>query len=137
MKNLKRYTYKQAPGSDNALGYVKFNLPNPWDIYLHDTPHRTDFGRRDRALSSGCIRLEQPQELALLILGQLEKRDYTQEKLDAMIKTHKTRWELLKTKIPVYITYLTAFEDTSSSHIQYVKDVYNRDEKLIAWMSKK
>lgn len=137
MKNLKRYTYKQAPGNDNALGYVKFNLPNPWDIYLHDTPHRTDFGKRDRALSSGCIRLEQPQQLALLILGQLEKRDYTQEKLDAMIKTHKTRWELLKTKIPVFITYLTAFEDTTGAHIQYVKDVYHRDDKLISWMAKK
>ncbi len=45
--NYKRYTYKQAPGDDNSLGYVKFNLPNPWDIYLHDTPHRDDFGKRD------------------------------------------------------------------------------------------
>ena len=74
MQNLKQYTYKQAPGDDNSLGVVKFNLPNPWDIYLHDTPHRGDFVKRYRALSSGCIRLEQPREMAVYILSGLEKK---------------------------------------------------------------
>ncbi len=132
-RNYRRYTYKQAPGDDNSLGYVKFNMPNKWDIYLHDTPHREDFGKRDRAQSSGCVRVQQPQEMALYILGELEKREsYTQGRLDTMIATHKTKWETLKTKIPVFITYLTAFEDSTSSHVKFTRDIYLRDEKLIA-----
>jgi murein L,D-transpeptidase YcbB/YkuD len=135
-KNYKRYTYKQAPGSDNSLGYVKFNMPNKWDIYLHDTPHREDFGKHDRALSSGCVRVHEPQEMALYILAGLEQRtSYTQGKLDTMISTHKTRWELLKTKIPVFITYLTAFEDSTGAHIRFARDIYQRDEKLMALMN--
>lgn len=135
INNLKKYTYKQDPGDDNSLGYVKFNLPNKWDIYLHDTPHRLDFEKRYRALSSGCIRLHHPQEMAIFILSELEKRDYTQEKLTDMIETHKTRWEILKNKIPVHITYLTAFEDTTGKHLQFTRDIYHRDDKLMAVMN--
>jgi L,D-transpeptidase YcbB len=134
-RNYRRYTYKQAPGNDNSLGYVKFNMPNKWDIYLHDTPHREDFGKRDRALSSGCIRVHNPQELALYILGDLEKKEaYTQGRLDTIISTHKTRSVSLKQKIPVFITYLTVYEDSTGRHLQFVRDVYNRDEKLLAKM---
>ncbi len=132
--NMRQYAYKQAPGDANSLGYIKFNLPNPWDIYLHDTPHRDDFGKRDRFLSSGCIRVQKPQDMALYILSDLEKKKYTQEKLDDMIQTHKTRWEILNTKIPVHITYLTAFEDTTGKHIQFTRDIYHRDEKLISML---
>ena len=131
-KNLKHYTYKQDPGDDNSLGYVKFNLPNPWDIYLHDTPHRGDFDKSFRALSSGCIRLQYPQEMAIYILSELEKKRYTRDRLDSVIDTHKTRWEVLKTKIPVHITYLTAFEDTTGKHIQFTRDIYHRDDQLIS-----
>lgn len=134
--NYKHFDYKQAPGDGNSLGYVKFNLPNPWDIYLHDTPHRGDFGNRYRCLSSGCIRLQKPQPLALYILGELEKKNYTQERLDSMIKTHKTRWEVLKNQIPVHIVYLTAFEDTTGQHIRFIPDVYKRDDKLISLLMK-
>ncbi len=131
-KNYKNYMYKQDPGDDNSLGYVKFNLPNPWDIYLHDTPHRDDFVKRNRFLSSGCVRLEQPQQMALYILSDLEKKRYTQERLDSVIDTHKTRWEILKTKIPVHIVYLTNFEDTNGRHLRYLRDIYSRDERLLA-----
>ena len=130
--NYKRFTYKQAPGDDNALGYVKFNLPNPWDIYLHDTPHRGDFGKRDRALSSGCIRLQQPKEMAVFVLSELEQKKFSMDDLDSIVKTHKTQWRLLSHKIPVHITYLTAFEDTTGTHINFVKDIYGRDGKLIS-----
>jgi len=131
-RNYKNYTYKQAPGDDNSLGYVKFNLPNPWDIYLHDTPHRDDFSKRLRALSSGCIRLHHPQEMAVYILSELEKKRYTLDRLDTVISTHKTRYEYLKNKIPVHIAYLTAFEDTTGKHIRFARDVYQRDEKLMS-----
>ncbi len=131
-RNYKNYVYKQDPGDDNALGYVKFNLPNKWDIYLHDTPHRGDFVKNYRALSSGCIRLQQPQELALYILSQLEGKRYTQDRLDSVIDTHKTRWEVMKTKIPVHIVYLTNFEDTTGKHLKFINDVYGRDPLLIS-----
>lgn len=134
-KNYRRYSYKQAPGDDNSLGYVKFNLPNPWDIYLHDTPHRGDFGKRDRAQSSGCVRLQQPKEMAVYILSQLEKKDFTMDKLDSIVDTHKTQWRVLSTKIPVHIAYLTAFEDTTGKHISFSRDVYHRDEKLISFLA--
>ncbi len=131
-KNYKNYVYKQDPGDDNALGYVKFNLPNKWDIYLHDTPHRGDFVKYYRALSSGCIRLADPQGLAIYILSQLENKRYDQPRLDSVIGTHKTRWEVMKTRIPVHIVYLTNFEDTTGKHIRFVNDVYHRDARLIA-----
>ena len=135
-KNYRRYNYKQDPGDDNSLGYVKFNLPNPWDIYLHDTPHRGDFVKRYRALSSGCIRLQQPQEMALYILAEVEKKRFTKERIDSIIDTHKTQWQILKNKIPVHIAYLTAFEDSTNTHINFVSDVYHRDGKLIAALAK-
>ncbi|MCD6013397.1 MAG: hypothetical protein K0Q79_3259 [Flavipsychrobacter sp.] len=134
-KNYRRYNYKQAPGDDNALGYVKFNLPNKWDIYLHDTPHREDFVKRFRALSSGCIRLQRPLDLAVYVLSDLEGKRYTPGRLDTVIKTHKTRWEVLKNKIPVHITYLTAFEDTTGKHIQFPRDIYHRDDKLMTLLN--
>jgi murein L,D-transpeptidase YcbB/YkuD len=133
--NYKRFNYKQDPGDDNSLGYVKFNLPNPWDIYLHDTPHRTDFVKNYRALSSGCIRVQQPQEMAVYILSEIEKKYFTIGKLDTIISTEKTRWEVLKTKIPVHIAYLTAFEDTTGKHIQFTRDIYHRDDKLISLLN--
>ena len=131
MANFKRYQYKQDPGDDNSLGYVKFNLPNKWDIYLHDTPHRNDFGNSYRALSSGCIRLHKPQEMALYILGEIEKKKYDQNKLDSLIHTHHTVWELLRNKIPVHIVYLTAFQDTTGNHVHFARDVYKRDVRLL------
>jgi murein L,D-transpeptidase YcbB/YkuD len=131
-KNYKRYIYKQSPGDDNSLGYVKFNLPNPYDIYLHDTPHRDDFGKRFRALSSGCIRVQEPREMAVFILEQLEKKRYTFQTLDSMIEEHKTRWEILKTKIPVHIVYLTNFEDSTMKYPRFLNDVYKRDSCLLS-----
>ncbi|OJW82355.1 MAG: hypothetical protein BGO69_17360 [Bacteroidetes bacterium 46-16] len=132
--NYKNYTYKQAPGDGNSLGYVKFNLPNRWDIYLHDTPHRSDFPLRYRAKSSGCVRVQKPKEMAVYILSQIEQQDFDDEKLEAIIKTHKTKWEVLKHKIPVHITYLTAYEDTTGKHIRLINDIYKRDSKLISYL---
>lgn len=133
--NYKRYNYRQPPGHNNALGYVKFNLPNKWDIYLHDTPHREDFPSRYRAKSSGCVRIEKPQEMALLILNEIEQKDFTQEKLDKMISTHRTSWQVLKNKIPVHLVYLTAFEARDNAHIRLADDVYKRDSKLIGLLN--
>lgn len=130
--NYKRYVFRQDPGDDNALGYVKFNLPNKWDIYLHDTPHREDFGKKDRFLSSGCIRVQKPKEMAEFILTEMEGKRYPISRIDSVITTKKTRYEVLKNKIPVHIVYLTAFEDTTGTQIRLLTDVYRRDRKLQA-----
>ena len=85
------------------------------------------------ALSSGCVRVHNPQEMALYILSGLEEKTrYTQGRLDTIIKTHKTRSETLTKKIPVFITYLTVFADTTGNHIRFGRDIYGRDEKLLA-----
>jgi len=128
--NYKQFMFKQPPGDDNALGYVKFNLPNKWDIYLHDTPHRDLFDKTDRAQSSGCVRVQQPKEMAVYILSEIEKKNFTMETLDSAIRTQKTKWEILKNKIPVHIVYLTAFDDPSHSYSRFPQDIYKRDKAL-------
>jgi murein L,D-transpeptidase YcbB/YkuD len=129
--NYKKFFFKQPPGDDNSLGYVKFNLPNKWDIYLHDTPHREDFTQSYRAKSSGCIRVQQPREMAEYILSELNGKYFTQGKLDTMISTKKTTYETLTNRIPVHIVYLTAFDDSTYTHTRFVKDIYKRDAKLV------
>jgi murein L,D-transpeptidase YcbB/YkuD len=76
--------------------------------------------------------LQQPQELAIYILAELEKMKFTQEMLTKKISTHKSESVLLKTKIPVHITYLTAFEDSTGSHIRLLNDVYKHDSLLVS-----
>lgn len=132
--NYKKFMIKQPPGEDNALGDVKFNFPNPWDIYLHDTPHRDDFPKPYRAKSSGCIRVEKPREFAEFILRDIDgKQRFDQFTIDSIIQTRKTRWEILKTKIPVHIVYLTAMED-STGRVRLMQDIYGRDAKLLAML---
>jgi murein L,D-transpeptidase YcbB/YkuD len=131
-KNYRSFAFRQPPGVRNALGEVKFNLPNKWDIYLHDTPHREDFPRHYRAKSSGCVRVERPRDFAEFILKDLEGRDFDQQIIDSIIQTRRTCSEQLSKKIPVHIVYLTAAEDASSGHIRLFTDIYHRDAKLIA-----
>ncbi len=134
-KNYRSFNFRQPPGARNALGEVKFNLPNKWDIYLHDTPHREDFAKRFRARSSGCVRVAHPREFAEFILKDIEGRNFDQQIIDSIIQTRQTRFEQLSKKIPVHIIYLTAFEDSTSTHIRLLTDVYHRDARLIAAMA--
>jgi len=128
--NYKHFVYRQPPGARNALGEVKFNLPNDWDIYLHDTPHREDFRKRYRAASSGCIRLQDPKGLAAFILADLEqKSNYTPGAIDSIIETRKSRWVSLSEPIPVHIVYITASSD--STGLRMLPDIYRKDAKLI------
>jgi murein L,D-transpeptidase YcbB/YkuD len=129
--NYKQYVFRQPPGDDNALGYIKFNMPNKWNIYLHDTPHREDFVKEQRAKSSGCVRVQQPREMAEYILSTLNNKGYDQSKLQSVINTQKTKYENLSNKIPVHIVYLTAFEDNGGQQVRFVKDIYGKDNKLI------
>ena len=117
----------QLPGADNALGRIKFEMPNPLDIYLHDTPAPSLFDRSRRALSHGCIRVDNPRELARLVLAG--DPAWPMDAIDAAIATGKTRSVKLPHAIPVYLFYRTAWVDADGT-VEFRNDVYGRDQRL-------
>jgi murein L,D-transpeptidase YcbB/YkuD len=125
-KNYKRYTIGQAPGYRSSLGEVKFNLPNPWSIYLHDTPHREDFVKFYRAYSSGCIRVQKPKQFAEFLLR--DTLEYSYAKIDSICKTRKTVFIPVNRNIAVHIVYLTNALD-STGKVMYLRDIYKWDKK--------
>jgi murein L,D-transpeptidase YcbB/YkuD len=119
----------QAPGPENPLGRVKFMLPNPHAVYLHDTPARRLFDKRERAFSSGCIRLEQPLELAVLLLDDPER--WSAEAVGAAVETSETRTLPVKRRVPVLVLYFTA-EAQADGTAQFRPDLYGRDAQVAA-----
>jgi L,D-transpeptidase YcbB len=122
-----RYMLRQPAGPDNALGRVKFMFPNSHSVYLHDTPSKSLFDREDRSFSSGCIRVENPLELATLLLqGQ---NGWDRAALDRAVAEGKTRTITLAKRVPVLLLYWTAWVDRSGA-LQLRRDVYGRDAKV-------
>lgn len=122
----------QKPGPKNALGQIKFDLPSPFGVYLHDTPAKSLFARRMRALSHGCMRLEKPKELAVqLLAGQ----GWTPEQIDAAIAAKATKQVNLVKPIPLFVNYFTAFTDARGL-VNFVPDSYGWDDDLIAAMNR-
>jgi len=118
---------RQKPGKRNSLGLVKFMFPNSNNIYLHDTPSKSLFTRESRAFSHGCIRVAKPRDLAISILK--DDSNWTPEKIDAAMNAGKESTCVLKTKIPVYIGYFTAWVN-EQGEINFFEDIYKRDENL-------
>ncbi len=118
------YTLRQPPGPTNALGRVKFMFPNPYSVYLHDTPSRSLFDSDDRSFSSGCVRVERPIELALLLLN--DPPDWNEASVARMIESERTTNVALRKKIPVLLAYWTAWVDTED-RINFRRDVYGQD----------
>ena len=118
------YSVKQAPSSDNALGLVKFMFPNGDSIYLHDTPTKKYFARDVRALSHGCVRVQDPLELATLLLSpqQADPRGF----IDAVLAAGRERYVYLDRPVPVHLTYRTAWVD-GDGVLQLRADIYGRD----------
>jgi len=122
------YTLRQEPGPHNALGRIKFIFPNEYFIYLHDTPSRSLFGRKDRAFSSGCIRVDKDLELAEILLDNPDK--WNQESIQKVLDTNKTRSVNLPKPRSVMLLYRTIrFDD--NDNIIFVGDVYDRDREVI------
>jgi murein L,D-transpeptidase YcbB/YkuD len=121
------YAIRQEPGPKNALGEIKFIFPNEHAVFLHDTPNRSLFARPERAFSSGCIRVENPFELAELILNDPAKWDQA-----ALLKVRDSRvTERITTpKLPVLILYLTASVQ-ADGQARFLKDVYQRDAAVL------
>ena len=122
---------RQKPGPKNSLGLVKFLFPNPYSIYLHDTPSKGLFSREKRAFSHGCIRVAKPIQLANEILK--DDPNWTPEKIDAAMNKGEENWYSLKNRIPVFIGYFTAWVNTDGA-ICFYDDVYQRDEQLATWL---
>lgn len=114
---------EQSAGPEAGLGFLLFDMPNRFDVYLHDTPDRFLFSRSNRRMSRGCIRVQNPRELASLLLRQ------PPEEIDRRIATGRTTRESLPAPVPVFITYHTAFVDPDGN-MQFRPDFYDRDGAL-------
>ena len=114
---------QQPPGKGNALGELKFLFPNTHDIYMHDTPTKNLFAEQVRTFSHGCIRVQNPREFAVAILG------WDRARVDEETDSRQTQSIPLPQKIPVHITYFTAWPD-STGKINYFNDMYERDETI-------
>jgi murein L,D-transpeptidase YcbB/YkuD len=124
------YQVRQAAGARNPLGQVKLELPNRFDVYLHDTPGKAAFNRTSRALSHGCVRVEQ----ILPLTSYAMSADQSSVALirDA-IGQGETRFMPLSRKVPVYVLYWTAVP-RADGDVQFVRDLYGRDQRMIAAM---
>ena len=114
---------QQPPGNGNALGELKFLFPNKHDIYMHDTPSRNLFAETTRAFSHGCVRVENPREFATVLLG------WDRARVDKETDGGVSHSVALSQKIPVHITYFTAWPDSTGKMI-YFNDIYGRDEAM-------
>lgn len=117
------YRLRQAPGSSNALGRYKFNMPNNDAIYLHDTPNHSLFAKQTRALSSGCVRVNKAAVLADILLKDV---GWSEERLKAALKKDKSTYVNIPRHIPVSLFYLTAWSD-SSDKMHFRSDIYDYD----------
>jgi murein L,D-transpeptidase YcbB/YkuD len=119
----------QEAGDKSALGRFKFDFPNSFGVYLHDTPAQSGFSRTSRLASHGCVRLEQPKALTnLLLTGDSE---WTPDKVDQTITTDKTIRVALAAPIPVFILYWTAFVDNAGA-VEFRPDAYDWDRLVLS-----
>lgn len=123
------FTLRQGPGPHNALGRMKFILPNKYFIFMHDTPSRYLFKREERAISSGCIRVEKYSELAQRLL-QGDQLEWNPEKIQELLDTEETQNVNLARKMPVILIYCTVSADESGK-VYFKKDVYKRDKAVL------
>jgi murein L,D-transpeptidase YcbB/YkuD len=126
------FRFRQRPGSDNALGLVKFMFPNKFDVYLHDTPTDSLFGRGARLFSHGCIRVEKPEDLAAYVLR--DQPEWTPGRIREAMHAGQERTVKLREPIPVFIGYWTA-RVTPDGIAQFRKDVYGIDARQSAMVA--
>jgi murein L,D-transpeptidase YcbB/YkuD len=124
--DLSGYQLRQKPGPTNALGLVKFIFPNPYNVYLHDTPSGNLFDRLTRTLSHGCVRVEHPADLALYLLQ--DQPEWTAELIEEAMHAEKEKRVPLKTHVPIYLIYWTAWTD-KEGNLQFREDVYGYDHE--------
>jgi murein L,D-transpeptidase YcbB/YkuD len=120
----------QPPGEANALGRIRFNFPNKFLVYQHDTPDKYLFAKEERAFSHGCMRVQYPDQYASTLLNiTMPHEHYTPERIRSMYGSSEIDLKF-PTPIPVNITYQTAFVDGGKLHFR--KDIYGRDAEMLA-----
>lgn len=117
----------QKPGPNNALGGVKIMFPNPYLVYLHDTPNKSLFEKDDRTFSSGCIRVERALELARLLLDDPAWDD---DAIGKVVDSRRTTTVTLKRKVPILLLYWTVDFDADGRPV-FKRDAYGRDAALV------
>jgi murein L,D-transpeptidase YcbB/YkuD len=129
-KDGKVQRWRQPPGPNNALGQMKFVMPNAQAIYLHDTNARSRFNSQVRALSHGCVRTHNIHDLAAE-LGSDDNGEWTREKIDETLATQKTVEAKFVKPVPVHIVYFSVAALVDGSVVNY-SDLYKRDDQVIA-----
>ncbi len=125
------YRFRQDSGEGNSLGFMKVNLLNPLAIYLHDTNVRTLFGEKERWRSHGCVRLEQPAQLANYIAGKkIVDDNFIEEALATPEADRKPKTHKLDKKVPTFLYYLPADVD-HSGNLTFYPDVYDLEKAVI------
>ncbi|RDV14022.1 hypothetical protein DXT99_17135 [Pontibacter diazotrophicus] len=122
-----QYMVRQKPGPKNSLGMIKFLFPNEYNVYLHDTPADALFSQTSRDFSHGCVRVEQPVELAKYLLQ--DQPEWTESKIRSTMTSGEEEWVTLPTKVQVYIVYFTSWVD-EKGQIHFREDLYGHDKKL-------
>jgi len=125
-EELRQLAFRQRPGSNNALGHVKFLFPNAHNVYLHDTPADALFARTGRAFSHGCIRVEEPEELAKYVLRS--DAEWTAPQILMAMNSGTEKHVRLTETIPVHIVYFTAWVDGKKG-LHFQPDVYGYDRQ--------
>jgi murein L,D-transpeptidase YcbB/YkuD len=117
--------FRQPPGPRNPMGLVKFLLPNPYHVYLHDTPDDALFSRARRDFSHGCMRVERPVALARWVLD--DPRGWSDRRIQAAMNARSERFVTLDAAIPVHVGYFTVWVDEDGT-ARFLPDVYGHDE---------
>ncbi|MEZ5924919.1 MAG: L,D-transpeptidase family protein [Hyphomicrobiaceae bacterium] len=127
--DIRRFHIYQPPGRGNALGVIKFMFPNKHDVYMHDTPSKSLFNSSVRAFSHGCMRVRNPLKFAEVVLG--EGLGWTRREIDRQLAKGQNQQVPFAHKIPVHITYFTAYVDGTGA-LAFRSDLYGHDKRLIA-----
>jgi len=127
--NAGDYRFRQRPGSSNALGFVKFMFPNQFNVYLHDTPADSLFARAARSFSHGCVRLEQPEQLAQYVLA--DQPEWTPERIREAMHSGQEKTVKLTGPLPVYLGYWTA-RVSADGILQFRDDLYGVDARQLS-----
>ena len=128
------YRLRQDPGPQNALGKIKFMLPNKFAVYLHDTPSPSLFEKNQRGLSSGCIRVERPLDLAEYLLKNQD--GWSRKAIEAALASGQQQVIHLSEPIPVHLLYWTAWVDRWD-RVHFRDDIYDRDKPLSVALAEK
>jgi murein L,D-transpeptidase YcbB/YkuD len=121
----------QGPGPGNSLGQMKLDMPNPLTVYLHDTPSKALFDKEDRTFSHGCMRLQNPFDLAEKLLANV---GWDRGRIDAVVASRVTTRVGLRSPLPVYVVYITAVPQADGS-VLYLKDPYRLDGAVAAQLN--